>query len=236
MIMNLKHLLKKLFSPQSRQSPLSLQAALQRTVSRETQINTVIDIGASNGCWSTTFRQFYPDAACHLIEANPFHQVALERLKQTCPNLDFTLAAAGDIEGEIFFDGSDPFGGLASHEGIKASDFRVPVVTVDQVCHQHQLVPPFLLKLDTHGFEVPIFEGAKATLAQTNLIVVETYNFNLTSSSLRFPQLCHYLEEKGFRCIDVCEPMFRDKDKALWQFDLLFAPQTDAAFLDNTWS
>lgn len=213
----------------------SLDAALKRTAARKIEIKSVIDIGASNGCWSERLRKYYPEAFYLLIEANPFHQTALEQFKTSHVNTDFVLAAAGDTEGEIFFDGTDPFGGLASHQASEKTNLRVPVTTIDHLCQKHQLQPPYLIKLDTHGFELPIFEGAKETLKQTSLIVVETYNFNIAPNSLRFPQMCEYLEAKGFRCIDMCEPMYRDFDQALWQFDLFFVPNSYAGFDYNSW-
>lgn len=146
------------------------------------------------------------------------------------------IAAAGDTVGEVYFDGSDPFSGLASHHKDDKASTVVPSITIDYLCQQKKLKPPYFLKLDTHGFEIPIFEGAKETLRQTNLIVVEVYNFNLTDDSLRFPQLCQYLEDKGFQCIDMCDPMFREKDGAFWQMDLFFIPKSHPVFQDNSWA
>jgi FkbM family methyltransferase len=196
---------------------VSLDAALNRTAARHTKVKTVIDIGASNGCWSKRLRKYYPHAFCLLVEANPYHQAALEQFKAVHDNIEYVLAAAGDIEGEIYFDGTAPFGGLASHEASEQTNLKVPVTTIDSLCQQYQLEPPYLIKLDTHGFEVPIFEGAQASLRQASLLVVETYNFDIAPNSLRFPQMCQYLETKGFRCIDMCEPMYREYDQALWQ-------------------
>jgi FkbM family methyltransferase len=214
----------------------ALEAALQRTFNRHVVFNSVIDIGASNGCWSERLRKYYPEVFCLLVEANPYHQKALEQFKAQHSKIDYILAAAGDAEGEIYFDGTDPFGGLASHEASAQTNLRVPVTTIDTLCKTHQLQPPYLIKLDTHGFEVPIFEGAKETLKQANLLVVETYNFNIAPGSLRFPQMCQYLEDKGFRCIDMSEPMYRDFDQALWQMDFFFVPQSYPGFENNRWS
>jgi FkbM family methyltransferase len=216
-------------------SEISLLSALDRCVFRETKINTVIDIGASNGCWSKLAQKFFPNAFYYLIEANPFHGEALAKIKSEQKKYDYILAAAGDIVGEIYFDGEDPFGGLASHSSSEKTKMKVPVVTVDHVVKKYNLSPPYLLKLDTHGFEIPIFEGAAKTLLNTNLIIVETYNFDINPQSLRFYQICEYLEEKGFRCIDICDPLFRNRDKALWQFDLFFMPASSSYFENNQW-
>lgn len=214
---------------------LSLKAALERISVKNIEIQTVIDIGASNGCWSKVSQHYFPNAFHYLIEANPFHQKSLEEFKLSSNNIDFVLAAAGDMNGEIYFDASDPFGGLASHDSFQKNDIRVPVLTVDSICESHNLQPPFLIKLDTHGFEVPIFEGASKALNNTNLIIVETYNFNIADKSLRFHQICQYLEDRGFRCIDICDPLFREKDSALWQFDLFFIRSNHPIFSRNSW-
>jgi len=206
-----------------------------KTLVKKTEVATVIDIGASNGCWSKTVKKYFPRSFYYLIEANPYHTQALEKLKKEWDHYDYTLAAAGDTIGEIYFNSSDPLGGLASHIKSEETNLIVPVTTVDHIIEKYNLRPPYLLKLDTHGFEIPIFEGAAKTLLNTNLIIVEVYNFDITSHSLRFYQLCEYLEKKGFRCIDMCDPLFRNQDKALWQFDLFFIPESSPCFHNNKW-
>ncbi|BFM39491.1 FkbM family methyltransferase [Synechocystis sp. LKSZ1] len=230
-----KAILKILKKTKLYDSETSLTSSLSRCVTRQTIINTIIDVGASNGCWSATARKYFPTAFYHLIEANPWHAQSLENLKTQWKNYDYTLAAAGDIVGEIYFNDSDPFGGLASHTQSEETNLKIPVVTIDSIVEKYKLPPPYLLKLDTHGFEVPIFEGAVKTLSNTNLIIVETYNFDINPQSLRFPQMCQYLEQEGFRCIDICDPLFRNQDKALWQFDLFFIPSSSLFFQDNQW-
>jgi len=214
---------------------LSLKSALERCRRRGPDIGTVIDIGASNGVWSLKARKVFSKACFFLIEAQGDHEPSLKKLKERCPRLDYVIAAAGDRDGEIYFDASDLFGGEASHTPLEQHSVTVPLRSLDSLVREKGLTPPFLLKLDTHGFEVPIFEGARETLRQTALIIVETYNFKLTSDSLRFPEMCAFLESRGFRCIDLCEPMHRPKDRAFWQMDLFFVPADREEFKSNTY-
>jgi hypothetical protein len=51
---------------------------------------------------------------------------------------------------------------------------------------------------------------------------MEMYNFDLTAHSRRFPQMCQHLEDLGFRCCDLADPMLREHDRAFWQMDMLF--------------
>jgi FkbM family methyltransferase len=214
---------------------LSLRAALERCRRRGPDIGTVIDIGASDGRWSLEARTFFPRSDFFLVEAQDAHEKALRSVKAKNSRFDFVISAAGARDGEIYFDASDLFGGLASDTPFAQNCSAVPVRTVDSLVEEKGLKPPYLLKLDTHGYEVPIFEGAKETLKKTGLIIVETYNFKLTPDSLRFHEMCAYLEMRGFRCIDLCEPMHRPKDGAFWQVDLFFIPAGSGVFESNSY-
>ena len=209
---------------------LSTKFALDRAVKRKTEINTVIDIGASDGRWSIETQKFFPKAFYFLIEAQQEHEFALKKLKNKIQNFNYSICAAGDKNGTIYFDSTDLFGGLATSDNAKEGLISVPVSMIDSLVKENNLKGPFLLKLDTHGFEVPIFEGANETLKKTNLIIVETYNFRITKDSLLFGEMCAYLATKGFRCVDISEPMFRKKDKSFWQIDLFFIPSSSPIF------
>ncbi len=212
---------------------VSLNAALIRSLNREEPPASIIDIGASDGCWSRTAHRFFPEAHYLLIEAQEGHRPSLERFLRKVPNSNFILAAAGDIEGNAYFDAEDLFGGLAAHEPVGKKCITVPMVTIDDAVKKFALPPPYLLKLDTHGFEVPIIEGAKHTLKHSSLIIIEAYNFHLTDNSLLFYELCDFMKKNGFLCIDLAQPIHRPGDHALWQFDLYFAPQGAPIFSSN---
>jgi len=109
------------------------------------------------------------------------------------------------------------------------------MITVDEEVSRLNLSSPYLLKLDTHGFELPILEGAKNTLASAALVVIETYNFKLTADSLKFYEMCAFMESKGFSCVDLVEPMHRPGDQAFWQIDLLFIPSDNVVFSSNSY-
>lgn len=217
-------------------SILSLENALARHAAKA-EIRTVIDIGASDGSWSEAAMRHFPRARYLLIEAqaNP-HLPRLEAFKSLHPNADFCIAAAGHRLGKIHFNAGDPFGGKAADTPFAKHDIEVPVTTVDHEAAARKLEGPFLLKLDTHGFEVPIFEGAAETLTRTALIVVEVYNFKISPEALRFHELCAYLEERGFRPLDILDITHRPGDGALWQMDLVFARADRPEFADNEYS
>ena len=186
-------------------NPNTMEAALARCAARGPGIRTVIDVGASDGRWSRAASRILPPARFFMVEARAEHEPGLARTARDA-RFSYEICAAGDRDGEIYFDARDLFGGLAG---------------------------PYAIKLDTHGYEVPILEGAAALLAQSTLLVIECYNFRVAPRSLLAHEMCAWLEARGFRCIDLCDPLHRASDGALWQMDLFFVPATDPAFARN---
>ncbi len=208
-------------------------AGLARAHLQKIPIATVIDVGASDGQWTQLCLKAFPTAHYLLIEALDLHEPKLQELCKESEKIQYVMAAAGPYNGDahLHFTG-DLFGGAVSTAPFRTHDTLVPMMTVDALVEQRNLLPPYLLKLDTHGFELPIFDGAVETLKQTELIVVEAYNFemNRANRSVRFHELCAYMEEHGFRCSDLVDPAYRPKDYFLWQMDLFFRPASRAEF------
>jgi FkbM family methyltransferase len=200
---------------------LSHEAAFRRISSRGLEVRTVIDVGASDGRWTRRAAAFWPDARYHLIDANAYWQPALEAAVARVPGWSYTIAAAGPTDGTVAFhsDPSDPFGGAAL--ATPPNDLpKVAQVALDGEVARHGLAPPYLVKLDTHGYEPEILAGARQTLERTNLLVIEAYNFQ--QPGRRFPDLVRNVEASGFHCIDIGEPLFRERDQVFWQIDLFF--------------
>src|ERR1700752_1417056 len=78
--------------------PLTLDAVMQRR--RDVQVRTVIDVGASNGCWSQQVMSHFPEAFYFLVEARTDCWAEdLKAFKAKHANVDFVLCAAGDHDG-----------------------------------------------------------------------------------------------------------------------------------------
>lgn len=215
---------------------LTMEGGLHRCVQRGLEINTVIDVGAAIGDWTNISLNFLPQAEYLLIEAQVAHRESLEIVKKKHEKVDYIIAAAGNREGKIYFDNSALFGGLASEEAFEGNCIEVPVTTIDLQVTQKKLSPPYLIKLDTHGFEVPILEGAKETLKQANLVIIEAYNYQLTKDSLRYFELCQYMATLGFSPIEIVDCSLRAYDKSFWQMDIFFIPSSRKEFDFNQYA
>ncbi|MCC5943525.1 MAG: FkbM family methyltransferase [Bernardetiaceae bacterium] len=212
---------------------LTMEGGVQR-IAQRLAIATFIDIGASDGRWTAMTQRYFPNSEFLLIEAQEVHRKDLEKFTGAQVAVNFVIAAAGDSEGEIYFDASDPHAGLASKTPLDIADcISVPLVRVDKEVRKRKLKPPYALKLDTHGFEVPIFEGAAQIWEQLELIIVEVYNFQIAENSLHFWEMCDYLRQKGFRCADIVDIMRRPKDEMFWQMDMFFIREKRNEFVSN---
>ena len=210
-----------------------MDAALRRAGARLPRVGTVIDVGAAAGRWTQRARPHFPDARFLLIEPLRERVAELEALRTADSRIDFVSAVAGREPGETTFNVTDDLDGSGVADSPGEASRTVKVTTIDGEVTRRQLPGPYFIKLDTHGYEVPILEGAMGVLCHTSLLMIEAYNFQLTDGCLRFPQLCTWLEKPfGFLPCDAVEPIRRPGDLVLWQMDIVFA-RMDAPFFSR---
>ncbi|MEM9617117.1 MAG: FkbM family methyltransferase [Pseudomonadota bacterium] len=210
---------------------LSHRHALERMAAKGVDVSTFIDAGAARGAWSSMTEKYWPGAHFHLLEAKEVWRRDLEKLTDRKNNYSFTMKAVSDTPGTIYFpSGGDAYGGAAFKEpGSRDDLIAVPATSIDYEVDEHALKSPFGIKLDTHGTEVDILDGATATLKETALLCIETYNF---IGQKRFPELLLHMQSLGFRVADIAEPLFRESDAALWQVDFYFLRAEHRIFKD----
>jgi len=223
-------------SATDRYSHSSMGESLQWLNSSGFHVTTVLDVGASNGCWSESCMSFFPNAHYILFEPQPTHSDALDSFASTHrQKVSLVKKAVGATEGHTFFDATDPFGGQLNAGGSGKHSIKVDVTTLDNSLSHLQVEGPYLLKLDTHGFEKGILEGASHMLTQANVLIIEAYNYRITQEALLFWELCAFLAERGFRPVDLVDVMHRQRDKSLWQMDLVFVKDDWEGFDRNTY-
>lgn len=185
-------------------------------------IKTVLDVGASNGCWSSQCMRYIAATDYVLFEPQPVHEPELDAFKsKSAKNVTLIKKAVGSTDGMTYFQAEDPFGGALSSVAGQHM-IQVPMTTIDRSVQEHSLKGPFLLKLDTHGFEPSILAGAVGALEQCSVLIIEAYNFQITGEAVLFWELCAMLARKGFRCVDMVDLLHRKVDSTLWQMDIVF--------------
>lgn len=210
-----------------------MENIMESAARRNPGVRTVIDVGAAKGWFSGLAQDTYPGSHLLLFEPQTFHREQLEAFCEERENAAWVAAAAGRERGTIFFDATDPFGGQASYTAYESNNIEVPVTTIDLEVAERGLPGPYLIKLDTHGFEVPILDGATETLKQTSVLILECYNWRMAPECLLFDEMVVFLRERGFRCVDASSPhMLKGTDDRFW-VDLVFTRGEDMPFEES---
>lgn len=210
----------------------SMHSALSRASSSwGIQPDFVIDIGAASGHWSRMCAEVWPKAHYSLFEPLEEQRALLEEL---CGEKKwrYIQAVAGGNKGEIDFAVTDDLDGSGVYEDRAFPTRKMPMLPLDSLL---PIAGKGLLKLDTHGYELPIFEGSVRLLEQVELIVVEVYGHKISKNCLCFDSLCRYLDGRGFRVAAIVDVMNRPLDGTFWQADFLFLKCSHPVFKSTKW-
>lgn len=213
-------------------NPWTMTEALRRLRDFGFGVSTILDVGASDGTWSLAAMSLFPSAQFLLFEPLEERRSSLTLLKGTHENLDFEISAVGSEVGEVSLIVTQDLDGSRAilNEDYSGVTRKVSLTSLDASLQPRTLPTPYLLKLDVHGYELPILEGAARTLERTNVAIIEVYNFRITPSSLLFHEIVSYMDRHGFSCIDIVDPLWMQQDRCEWQIDLFFAKRDDPIF------
>jgi FkbM family methyltransferase len=193
----------------------------------------IIDIGAAQGKWTANGLKFWPNAKYELVEPLKENEGHLTELKKVHKNINFHLAVAGESTGETWLVVSPDLDGSGVYGGSSLNSRKVPIVKVDDIVKGTN--GSILLKLDTHGYELPILKGSEDTLKRTSLLVIEVYGFRISPTCLLFHELSTELGKWGFRLIDMVDIMRRPGDQAFWRCDAFFIRKDHPVFERTTY-
>lgn len=217
----------------------TLSAAFSRLKNIGIDPTHIIDVGAAEGTWSLRALPFFPFSNYLLIEPLKERITNIEQMKNKFSNLIIINKCLGNENGNVTLsiyedlDGS----GIGINESDKIIEKRnVAVVTLDSIFSEFKINGNVLLKLDTHGFEIPIFEGALNSFPFITTIIVEVYGFKISNGSLFFWQICDVLQKYGFRLFDIIDILRRENDKAFWQCDMVFIKNNSQVFNSDSYN
>jgi FkbM family methyltransferase len=198
-------------------------------------INTIVDVGAAAGTWSLAAYKFWPEANFLMFEPLEERKDLLENLCREHSNFHYVPMAAGKERTTIqFIISPDLDGSGVAPSGTQDHQIRsVDVSSIEEEVKTRGLSGPYLIKLDTHGFEVPILEGCSAILKDVELFIIECYGFQIADNSLLFWEMCQYMDRLGYRLYDLVDVMNRPKDGAFWQCDAFFVRKSNTFFKYN---
>ncbi len=208
----------------------SLRAVVGQVAKLGVEINTVIDVGAAHGEWSRECATVLPAARYVLFEPLREYQSDLESSVAALSRAEYHPVGLGAVAGKRVINVHPDLVGSSfylEHEDSEVNGVprTIPVETLDQVCENGALAPPYLLKLDVQGAELDVLAGGTRALAGCELIVLETSFFDFYDNRTTAGEVIEFMRTSGFALYDVFGMSYRPLDDALAQADLCFVPE-----------
>ena len=200
---------------------------------------TVVDVGVA---WGTPplYRAF-ADSYFLLIEPlKEFEPQLMSILKEYQGS--YVLAAAGSRSGQVTFnvkkDKLDASSIYKESMGPEADGREVPVpmIRIDDVLEDRQLVGPYLVKIDAQGAELDALEGAQRALSETEVVVLEVSLFEFMKGAPQFFDVVLYMKNRDFVAYDIVLGWNRPLDNALGQIDIVFVRDKGRFRQDHSYS
>lgn len=209
------------------------------------QISTVIDVGANAGQFATKLRAGGFTGRIKSFEPIPLHAQKVAALFAEDKNHEMHHCALGATPGTLelnVYKGSDlssflqPSNGSRKYFGSNVElmeKIRVPVRRLDQVEGIVEAGEKVLLKLDTQGYDLKVFEGATNLIPSIEAILVECSAIALYENAPNFIETLSVFSMAGFVPSGFF-PICRDEASlALIEFDCLLVRRQSAAGQDT---
>jgi FkbM family methyltransferase len=202
----------------------SMGGAMSQLVSLGFKPLTVVDVGVASE--TTDLYQQFKDASILLIEPLVEFEPFLRKICNTY-SAQYVLAAAGECPGTAVLNvHSDMVGSSCLQEvegpAVDGSPRVVPVVTIDQLCLERKLRPPYLIKVDVQGAELQVLAGADRTMRETEVVILEVTLFGTFIGGPQFYDVAWKMKQLGFVVYDLFGFLYRPFDDALSQLDVVF--------------
>lgn len=169
---------------------------------------TVFDIGVGYG--TPWLYEAFPEARFVLIEPQTEFEPYLKRICESI-NAEYHLVGVGKEERstQIYRPHNSPTGSsflppTKQAEDIwgthSRSDSTMQIVKLDRFKDRNG---PFLLKIDTEGFELEVLQGASSILENTDLVIMEVAVVKRHEGEADLIELGTILKKHGFRLMDI---------------------------------
>lgn len=123
--------------------------------------NTVLDVGANKGDYSSEILKINPKVSIHAFEPDPRAFNELKKLNLTAVN----LAAGAKVEQKQFNQNhQSTHNSFYITEGDDSKTITVTVTTLDEYCRKNNITHIDFLKVDVEGHEFFVFSGAEELL------------------------------------------------------------------------
>jgi FkbM family methyltransferase len=214
-------------SPAARQALYGSRVEALPAEMRGRVLGLVVDVGANEGQWLTSFLRFVRASRVEVFEPIPACVAQLRTSFGGAPYVSIHQAAVGNQTGTVSLNVTEAttfssvlapapeMAQMYNSRGVTSihEKITVPLVTLDEALPD---TPVDLLKIDVQGFERQVIAGAERTLARTRTVLMEAnYQHHYDGDAL-LPELWQLLAEHGFGLWNISSPCYGPDGRALW--------------------
>jgi len=199
----------------------------------------VIDGGAHLGDMVERLGTMLPRAEFHCFEPDPTLGQTLESKFAANPRVHVVQAAIGDVIGKAKFNinVSRPTNSLLpSAESLQpdlkrlcelVEQVEVDVTTIDEYCRSNSIKRVDIVKLDLQGYDYLALKGARDTLKEAKVVLVEVLFKEIYKGCHGFPDMLNLMISLGFKLHTLCGLHYGEADELLWA-DAIFVKSIHA--------
>ncbi len=190
----------------------------------------IVDVGASNGIWSSIVAEVFP--ATHFVQVEPlrsrYDASAIEHYLSKLASYDVVVAAVGDAPGNFVLHVDEHLYGASLLEAGASTKgplerVEVPVRTLDEIARELKLTGDAIVKLDIQGAEIKALEGAKELLKSSIQVLLLEVTIEPTSPDIpSVLSVTQYLDQLGFVYYDDAGEWRDPKTGVLLQKDIMY--------------
>ena len=198
----------------------------------DSNINTIIDIGANIGEFTLIFSELFPNAIIHAFEPLPECFSQLEKRTELFTNIynyNIALGSKKEIK-TIFYSSWHPASSFkemtVEHKKRypKSSintEINVNVEKLDEVKFKSDIKNNIFIKIDVQGFEDEVIKGGISLFKKAKVIVIEVSFLDLYKNEPQFDGIYSLLSSLGFEYKGSLKQSI-NKNKSYLQADCVY--------------
>lgn len=166
-------------------------------------INVIMDIGSMDGGDAVFFKKYFDHALVYSIEGLP------ENYDKFIKNLDDVIgikSVMANYDGTCKYHQKNINGIHGIYDrgqsyGNKIIDLEC--VRLDTLCKIYNIKQPDMIKIDVEGATFDVLEGCGDLINNIKIMHIETETYPFFRNQRLHDEVCEWLSNKNFRCIDV---------------------------------
>ena len=207
---------------------------------KDMEIRNVLDIGANEGQFAREIRRILPDA--HISSFEPIRETYEKLAKEfkDVHQVDVYQYAIGERNGNVLINRNDfsPTSSILPISRQQKREFvsRFPQIvnqtvpemsairTLDDVVEELKVSAPYLIKIDTEGYEAHVINGGRKTISGAAIAILETSFYRLYNGQSLFSDIHDMMAELGFYYAGSLASGYSPVDGLPLQQDSIFLP------------